>query len=86
LAAYLVEIEGRPWAEWGRGEKPISQNQVARLLRHFEIYTRDIREGITVAKGYLREHFDDAFARYLPTASQSAAALQPPQFGSHADI
>jgi integrase len=68
--------EGRPWAEWGRGEKPISQNQVARLLKRFEIYTRDIREGHKVAKGYLRDHFADAFSRYLPAASQTATALQ----------
>jgi putative DNA primase/helicase len=83
LAAYLVQLEGRPWAEWGKGDKPISQNQVARLLKRFDIHTRDMRDGQkVVAKGYLREHFMDAFARYLPEASQSATALQPQQLGT----
>jgi putative DNA primase/helicase len=82
LAFHLAQIEGRPWAEWGKGDKPISQNQVARLLKRFDIHTRDVRDGQRVAKGYLREHFMDAFARYLPVAPQSATALQPQQLGS----
>jgi putative DNA primase/helicase len=86
LTACLAEMEGRPWTEWGRGDKPISQNQVARLLKHFDIYTRDVREGLKVAKGYLREHFADAFGRYLPAATQSATALQRHQFGCQTDV
>jgi hypothetical protein len=46
----------------------------------------DEHEVPAVLSRNLAEHFDDAVARYLPTASQSAAALQPLQFGSHADI
>jgi len=82
LAYCLAQLEGRPWAEWGKADKPISANQVARLLKRFDIHPRDVRDAQRVAKGYLREHFADAFARYLPEASQSATALQPQQLGS----
>jgi len=33
LAADLAKIEGGPWAEWGRDDKPISANKVARMLQ-----------------------------------------------------
>ena len=59
---------------------------MARLLKRFEIYTRDVREGLKVAKGYLREHFADAFSRYLPAAPQNATALQPHESGPQAGI
>ena len=29
----LARIEGGPWAEWGKGGKPITQNALARLLK-----------------------------------------------------
>lgn len=85
LVRYLTGLEGRPWAEWGNPPKPISKNQVAGLLKHFEIRSRDVRYGAKVAKGYLQEHFDDVFARYLPLGSRSATALQPHQFESQTE-
>jgi hypothetical protein len=32
IVTELVDIEDRPWAEWGRSTKPISKVQLARLL------------------------------------------------------
>jgi putative DNA primase/helicase len=63
----LAKIESREWAEWGRARKPITPNQLAKLLRRFNVLPRSIKlaDGDT-AKGYHREMFDDAFARYLP--------------------
>ncbi|MFZ1072133.1 MAG: DUF3631 domain-containing protein [Verrucomicrobiia bacterium] len=63
----LAKIESREWAEWGRARKPITPNQLAKLLRRFDVSPRTIKlaDGET-AKGYHREMFDDAFARYLP--------------------
>ena len=51
----------------GRARKPITPNQLAKLLRRFDVSPRTIKlaDGET-AKGYHREMFDDAFARYLP--------------------
>ena len=72
LATALAQVEGRPWAEWGRNrDKPITQNALARLLKKFTtadglaIAPGNIRTGDHVPKGYLLDQFTDAFARYL---------------------
>lgn len=62
----LIAVEGRPWADW-KG-KPLSANQLARLLRPFGITTNTtIRVGIKTAKGYHRHQFEEAWERYLPS-------------------
>jgi hypothetical protein len=67
LAKSLGEMEDRPWAEWGKTQKPISQPQLARLLSRYGIGPRNIRflDG-RVLRGYEREQFDEAWALYLP--------------------
>jgi putative DNA primase/helicase len=64
LVAALVEIEGRPWAEYRKG-KPLTQNQLARALKPIGIVPENIRVGDKVPKGYLLARFEEAFARYL---------------------
>src|SRR5262249_16462561 len=66
LVEELAAIEGRPWAEWGRQRKPISPNQLANLLRRFEISPSKIRFGDKALQGYNRSDFKEAFERYLP--------------------
>ena len=61
----LVRIEDRPWPEWGKPPKPMSKNQLARVLNPFEITPGTIRDGEDTCKGYKLEQFNDAFARYL---------------------
>jgi putative DNA primase/helicase len=63
----LAKLEHRPWPEFGRGAKPITPRQVARLLALFGIIPRTVRTGMDTAKGYHRDQFSDAFARYLPS-------------------
>jgi len=79
-SAVLVEslgaMEERPWAECGKQGKPITAPQLARLLRPFGIAPRNIAIDALRHKGYLREQFEDAFSRYLPDPSQSAAGDQ----------
>jgi hypothetical protein len=60
----LHAIEGGPWAEWGRGGKPISQNALARLLK--PIAPGNVWTGTERKKGYERHQFRDVFDRYLP--------------------
>ncbi|HIN85840.1 MAG TPA: DUF3631 domain-containing protein [Myxococcales bacterium] len=67
----LVEIEGRPWAEYRRG-KPISKNQLARLLRRFKIKSKSIRIGTDTGKGYHLDDFAEAFERFLPPSQESS--------------
>lgn len=66
LAERLAQIEGRPWAEFGKQRRPISANQLANLLRGFGVSSRTVRLGDGTAKGYDIADFSDAFSRYLP--------------------
>jgi hypothetical protein len=67
----LGAMEDRPWSEWGKSGKPITQGALARLLRPFRIYPGTVRTGPAAdetAKGYQLTHFKDAFERYLADA------------------
>ena len=66
IAEGLAGLEGKPWPEFGKAGKPISANQIARLLARFGIHSRTIRVGDNTPKGYFLEDFQDAFTRYLP--------------------
>jgi hypothetical protein len=61
----LTAMEGRPWAEWGKSKKPLTPNQLARLLKPFGITSGQTRFGEQTRKGYYLHAFEDAFARYL---------------------
>ena len=82
----LTEIEGAPWSEWGR--RGFTPNALARQLRPFSIGPRTVRIGAETPKGYHRDQFVDAWARYLapnrhtatPDGTQAVALLsEPPQ-------
>jgi putative DNA primase/helicase len=78
LVTYLHGCEDRPWPEFGKGGKPISKAQLARLLSRFGIHPGNVRlaDGRT-PKGYERKDFDDAFERYSPLERASGAATPP---------
>lgn len=65
IVEHLARREDRPWPEWSNG-KPMTQRQLAKLLRPFGIQPKTIRTGDERAKGYERSQFEDAFSRYLP--------------------
>ena len=68
LAEALGAIEGRPWAEYRNG-KPITANQLARILNDFGISPAPTRSGDDIFKGYVLDKFSDVFERYLQNAS-----------------
>jgi putative DNA primase/helicase len=74
----LRKLESRPWPEYGRGRKPITPPQLARLLKGFEISPCTIRIGAETAKGYKLCDFADAFERYLSPAPP-VSAVTPSQ-------
>jgi len=78
----LTGMEDRPWPEYRRG-KPITQRQLATLLKGFGIESRTLRLDDDVRKGYDLADFQDAFARYTPR--QSVTALQGPSDGPFGD-
>ena len=75
LAEYLNDMEDRPWPEYGRGRKPITTVQIARLLKRHTISPGTIRTEVGTPKGYKLESFENVFARYLSGVS----AATPPQ-------
>ena len=62
----LVDLPGRPWAEFGRKQKPITQTALAALLTPFKIVTVKVGRKNKRLNGYTRQQFEDAFKRYLP--------------------
>jgi hypothetical protein len=75
LVAELIADQTAPWATYNKG-KPISQRQVAGLLKPYGIkpgtvrFDDGTRDGTTL-KGYLLQSFVDAFGRfYTPSSSQ----------------
>lgn len=71
LVDHLMQVDGQPWQEWNKG-KGIDPNALAKRLKEFHIYSRNIRIGSITPKGYLRQDFEDAWERYCPhTPSQT---------------
>lgn len=67
LASELSDMEGRPWAGFGRNhQQNISSHQLAFLLRPYGIGPRTIRVGSDTVKGYHLSDFRDAFQRFCP--------------------
>jgi hypothetical protein len=70
----LVTLHNRPWAEWGKGGKPITATAMSRLLSDLlapGVKSGTVRKGDRVDKGYHRKDLEDAFLRYLPEPSPS---------------
>jgi putative DNA primase/helicase len=76
IVTELADIEGHPWAEYGRGQKPISVNQLATQLSKFGIAPRAIRIGDHTPRGYTLDQFKEAFASYLPKPPIQTATVQ----------
>ena len=65
LVERLVALLGRPWAEMGRNEKPLTQTKLARILKPLGIGPDNVGPKDARVRGYKREQFNEAFARYL---------------------
>src|SRR5262245_58528099 len=73
LIAKLCEDEERPWTSFSKG-KPITDRQLARMLRKYEIPSEDVYPSGIHAKGYKRARFQEAWARYLDEPKNTSAA------------
>jgi hypothetical protein len=68
VVAALTADKASEWCEY-RGRGPITQRQVAALLRNYEIFPRTIHptgKASESPRGYVWADFDDPFARFLP--------------------
>jgi hypothetical protein len=61
----LHEMDDRPWPAWGRLNKPITSDALARLLKPFKVKPQQIKA--LGGKGYWLADLLDAFDRYIPT-------------------
>ena len=79
----LHEMESRTWGAWGRQEKPMTPQALARLLKPYGPKPLNKRvESGAVLKGYKRGDFTDPWLRYLPPPPVPAATpLQPNEYG-----
>jgi putative DNA primase/helicase len=71
----LVAMDDRPWPEWKNG-KPLSKPGLAKLLRPFNIKSKQIRIGLDTKKGYLLEDFQESFSRYTPPVQSETPKQQ----------
>jgi hypothetical protein len=62
----LHQLEDAPWADWYG--HPLTTRDLAKLLRPYQVESKNIREHGTGAprKGYARADLYDAWARYVP--------------------
>jgi putative DNA primase/helicase len=62
----LTGLSERPWATWTKQGKPMTQRDLAGLLKRFGIRPGTVRVGEATPKGYTLADFEDSFARYIP--------------------
>lgn len=78
ICGALHALESRPWAEYGKRQKPLTQNHLAHLLAPFEIAPHTIRmSNGSTAKGYERKDFREAFESYLPKVETERGPSEP---------
>lgn len=72
-----------PWAGWNHGAG-LTARGLGQLLRRYGIRSRNVRQPDgTVPKGYQRDQFADAFARYLPSDGPENATSATSALSSH---
>jgi hypothetical protein len=73
LVAFLVALDGRPWAEMGRAHKPLTANRLARMLRVLKppVAPQKVGPKDERVSGYVQEEFKDAFEHYLAPEGDS---------------
>ena len=90
VAAALVELEGRPWAEWGyKSPRPITKNQVAAHLKPFSISPKQTFLNGRNRNGYRLHHRFNERQRMVEVAHQRRAGLAAghvPRRAAHIDI
>jgi uncharacterized protein DUF3631 len=64
LLEHLLKHDDAPWRHLNGGQ--LDANRLARLLKPYGIAPKQFKESGGKARGYLRVHFEDAWARYLP--------------------
>ena len=70
LLTALCNDDEAIWATYNRGH-PLSPKQLANRLSAFGIKSRSVRDGFQNGKGYPKDDFKEAFARYIPQVAEA---------------
>ena len=62
----LCKMEGRPWAEWKRGNQ-LTPRGLSTLLRPFKVTPTTVRLDSGITKGYKRDDLEGVWKAYTPT-------------------
>jgi hypothetical protein len=77
LLDQLLKHDDAPWRYLNGG--PLDANRLARMLKPYGIAPKQFKESGGKARGYLRAHFEDAWARYLPEPGTEPGTPIPSQ-------
>ena len=73
LVKWLIAMEDRPWVEMGKSQQPMTQHQLARLLRKYKIRPKDTKlPNRAVLKGYSRAELLEKISHYVTPDAQPA--------------
>jgi putative DNA primase/helicase len=87
VAAALVELEGRPWAEWGyKSPRPITKNQVAAHLKPFSISPKQTFLNGRNRNGYRLQVIEAALERYGARGVDSRSRTLDPLENKDSDL
>jgi uncharacterized protein DUF3631 len=75
LLEQLLKHDDAPWQYLNGG--PLGANRLARMLKPYGIAPKQFKESGGKARGYLRAHFEDAWARYLPVPAAEPGTPVP---------
>jgi hypothetical protein len=75
LLEQLLKHDESSWRHLNGGQ--LDANRLARLLKPYGIAPKQFKESGGKARGYLRAHFEDAWARYLPEPGTEPGTLVP---------
>lgn len=81
LIRTLIDDPEAAWATYNRGRE-LTPRQLAKMLKAYGIASKNVRFGYEQAKGYDRDQFSDAFARYLAPPENSRPTV--PMLGNAA--
>jgi hypothetical protein len=76
LLKHLNDIEESPWG--GFGDNGMTGRDLARHLKRYAIVPKQVRIGDHTRKGYEKEWFADAWARYCPLPDKKGETSETP--------
>lgn len=69
ILSALLGREDRPWKEYGWGQKPITPQGLAKLLKPFSVKPTTVNLAGERVKGYRRDRLEAAWERYMPPSN-----------------